>query len=64
MTHPNDRFVPLILGERVDTSIFCSSAIRSTQSISEDNQPQIYITSYAESLKDIQSENQAIDNVC
>jgi hypothetical protein len=49
-----------LLGERVDTSIFCSSVIKSNQSISEINQPQIYITPYTE----IQSENQITENVC
>ncbi len=54
----------LILGERVDTSIFCSSSIKSNPSISEITQPHICVTPYAEQIKDIQSENQAIDNVC
>ncbi|CAF3194780.1 unnamed protein product [Rotaria socialis] len=49
------------LGERVDTSIFCSSAIKANRSISESSQPQICITPYTEQIKDIQSENQAID---
>ncbi|CAF0843027.1 unnamed protein product [Adineta ricciae] len=47
------------LGERVDTSIFCSSTIKSARSISESP---ICITPYAESIKDIQSENQTIEN--
>jgi anaphase-promoting complex subunit 3 len=50
------------LGERVDTSIFCSSSIKSNPSISEITQPHICVTPYAEQIKDIQSENQAIDN--
>ncbi|CAF1273517.1 unnamed protein product [Adineta steineri] len=50
------------LGERVDTSIFCSSAIKSNRSISELSQPHICVTPYTEQIKDIQSENQAIDN--
>ncbi|CAF0831303.1 unnamed protein product [Adineta steineri] len=47
------------LGERVDTSIFCSSAIKTNRLITE---PQINNTSYTESIKDIQSENQVIEN--
>jgi len=47
------------VGERVDTSIFCSSVIKSNRSISEINQPQICVTPYTE----IQSENQIIENV-
>ncbi|CAF2495598.1 unnamed protein product [Rotaria sp. Silwood2] len=50
------------LGERVDTSIFCSSAIKSNRSISELNQPQTCVTPFTEQIKDIQSENQVIDN--
>jgi predicted cation transporter len=53
-----------ILGERVDTSIFCSSAIKSNLSINELNQPEICLTPYTEPIKDIQSENQIIENVC
>ena len=53
----------LRLGERVDTSIFCSSAVKSNRSSSELSQPNICVTPYAEQIKDIQSENQAIDNV-
>ncbi|CAF1468055.1 unnamed protein product [Rotaria magnacalcarata] len=49
------------LGERVDTSIFCSSAIKVNRSISESSQPQICVTPYTEQIKDIQSENQAVD---
>ena len=60
--YPKDRFnfhfFPL--GERVETSIFCSSTIKSARSISESP---ICITPYAESIKDIQSENQTIENV-
>jgi len=52
-----------ILGERVDTSIFCSSAIKSNRSILDLTQPHICVTPYTEQIKDIQSENQAIDNV-
>ncbi|CAF3950432.1 unnamed protein product, partial [Rotaria sordida] len=52
------------LGERVDTSIFCSSAIKSNRSISEHNQSQSCLTPYTESIKDIPSENQIIENVC
>ncbi|CAF4138616.1 unnamed protein product, partial [Rotaria sp. Silwood2] len=48
--------------ERVDTSIFCSSAIKSNRSISELNQPQTCVTPFTEQIKDIQSENQVIDN--
>ena len=51
------------LGERVDTSIFCSSSIKSSPQVSEITQPHICVTPYAEQIKDIQSENQAIDNV-
>ena len=51
------------LGERIDTSIFCSSAVKSNRSISELSQPQICVTPYTEQIKDVQSENQAIDNV-
>ncbi|CAF1365172.1 unnamed protein product [Adineta steineri] len=47
------------LGERVDTSIFCSSAIKTNRLITE---LQINNTSYTESIKDIQSENQVIEN--
>ncbi|CAF0941324.1 unnamed protein product [Adineta steineri] len=47
------------LGERVDTSIFCSSAIKTNRLITE---PQINNTSYTESIKDIQSENQVTEN--
>jgi anaphase-promoting complex subunit 3 len=47
------------LGERVDTSIFCSSAIKSNRDV---NQPEISVTSYTETIKDIQSENQTIEN--
>ncbi|CAF3459047.1 unnamed protein product [Rotaria sp. Silwood1] len=50
------------LGERVDTSIFCSSTIKSNRSISELNQPHTCVTPYMEQIKDIQSENQVIDN--
>lgn len=50
------------LGERVDTSIFCSSAIKSNRSISEIPQPHVCVTPYAEQIKDIQSENQVVDN--
>lgn len=52
-----------ILGERVDTSIFCSSSIKSNRPSSEPTQPHICVTPYVEQIKDIQSENQAIDNV-
>jgi hypothetical protein len=58
-----NQYIYLILGERVDTSIFCSSAIKSNRSISEQTQPHICVTPYTEQIKDIQSENQAIDNV-
>ncbi|UJR20937.1 hypothetical protein I4U23_024046 [Adineta vaga] len=47
------------LGERVDTSIFCSSTIKSNRSVSESP---ICVTPYTESIKDIQSENQTIEN--
>lgn len=46
----------LLAGERVDTSIFCSSAIKSSRALL-DTTPSI------ESIKDIQSENQLIDHV-
>ena len=52
-----------IVGERVDTSIFCSSAVKSNRSSSDLSQPHICVTPYAEQIKDIQSENQVIDNV-
>ncbi|CAF3338656.1 unnamed protein product [Rotaria socialis] len=50
------------LGERVDTSIFCSSAIKSNQSIIEYNQSQTCLTPYTELIKDIPSENQVTEN--
>ncbi|CAF0987814.1 unnamed protein product [Rotaria sp. Silwood1] len=50
------------LGERVDTSVFCSSAIKSNRSISEHNQSQSCLTPYTEPIKDIPSENQVIEN--
>jgi hypothetical protein len=53
----------LILGERVDTSIFCSSAVKSSRTNSDISQPHICVTPYTEQIKDVQSENQAIDNV-
>jgi hypothetical protein len=49
-----------ILGERVDTSIFCSSTIKSNRSISENSSPEICIT---EPIKDIQSENISTTNL-
>ena len=45
-----------LVGERVDTSIFCSSAIKP-------NRSQLDTTPSIESIKDIQSENQLIDHV-
>jgi len=50
------------LGERVDTNIFCSSALKANRSSSDFSQPHICVTPYTEQIKDIQSENQAIDN--
>ena len=51
------------LGERVDTTIFCSSAVKSSRMSLEMSQPHICVTPYSEQIKDVQSENQAIDNV-
>lgn len=52
------------LGERVDTSIFCSSAIKTSRSHVEYTQPtDVCLTPSIESIKDIPSENQIIDNV-
>lgn len=51
------------LGERVDTSIFCSSAIKTNRSHVEYTQPtDVCLTPSIESIKDIPSENQIIDN--
>jgi len=53
------------LGERVDTSIFCSATLKSSRSYAENTRhpPDICLTPSIESIKDIPSENQIIENV-